>query len=197
MVINIAQPFVLPPYWLDHPVLPREDAIPAVRDPWIPTAAEGYHGKLYQMPVRLSLVPCEQWKKDPNGQKNYWQMPLDPVIAISGGSTIVRQNPLKQPSDRHERRGSIKEVWALNDYEIQIAGVLMGDDLPMDDLMELRALCEARQPVYIECELLNEVLNIERIAIESFTLPHTAGRENQTFTIKAYSDDDFSLLVDN
>ena len=36
--------------------------------------------------------------------------------------------------------------------------ILAGGELPMDDLMELRALLEARQPVYVECELLNEPL---------------------------------------
>ena len=37
---------------------------------------------------------------------------------------------------------------------------------------------------------------ITRIAIESFSFPHTAGAENQQFSIKAYSDDDFSLLIE-
>ena len=48
--------------------------------------------------------------------------------------------------------------------------------------------------VEVECDLF-EVFNIRYIAIEKFDFAHTAGRQNQQFSINAYSDDDFSLLV--
>ena len=68
------------------------------------------------------------------------------------------------------------------------------DDIPMADLEKLRSLCETREVVEVECDLF-EVFNIKYIAIEKFDFAHTAGRKNQQFSITAYSDDDFSLLV--
>jgi hypothetical protein len=39
------------------------------------------------------------------------------------------------------------------------------------------------------------IFNIERLVIEDFSLPFTKGVENQMYTIKAYSDDLFDLLI--
>ena len=178
MFLNIAKPFALVPFWLNHSV-----------HVWKPEDNHGQAadltGTMWQVPLRFS------WDEE-----NWWNFPIDPVISISGGNTIVRQNCLKQPSDQHERRGSIKEVWGQNDYEIQIGGILSDadDEIPYDDLVKLRAFCEERKTVYVECDLF-EPFNIQRIAIHSYEFQHTAGRGNQTFTIKAYSDDDFSLLI--
>ena len=106
-------------------------------------------------------------------------------------------NVLKQDNSNNERRGTIKEVWSQDDYEIQIAGLFMGendDDLPMEDLGRLRNLCEAREVLEVECDLL-DVFNIRYIAVDKYDFAHTPGRMNQQFSIKAYSDDDFSLLA--
>lgn len=114
-----------------------------------------------------------------------------------GGNNIIRTDVLKQDNAQSERRGSIKEIWCQKDYEIQIAGLFMSkseEDLPLDDLAKLRMYCEARKVVEVECDLL-EVFNIQRIAIETYEFAHTPGRKNQQFSIKAYSDDDFDLLV--
>lgn len=146
-------------------------------------------GNLYQCPLRLKR------KSEPDTA--FWTLPFDPVMSVSGGNNIVRTGVLKQDNANNERRGTIKEVWSQDDYTIQIAGLFMGndqDDIPMDDLGKLRNLCEAREVIEVECDLL-EIFNIRYIAIEKFEFAHTAGRQNQQFSITAYSDDDFSLLV--
>lgn len=146
-------------------------------------------GNLYQCPLSLKL------KSEPESE--WWTLPFDPVMSVSGGNNIVRSNVLKQDNSNNERRGTIKEVWSQDDYTIQIAGLFMGkndDDIPMDELGKLRNLCEAREVIEVECELL-EIFNIHYIAIEKFEFAHTNGRQNQQFSITAYSDDDFSLLV--
>jgi hypothetical protein len=58
----------------------------------------------------------------------------------------------------------------------------------------LREYLEAAESVHIVCDLLNNVFEITRIAIESYDFPFTKGIENQAFTIKAYSDDNYQLL---
>ena len=182
LYLNFATGFVLPPYWLNHPVTVIDKHWP------MPTQAEAM-GNLYQCPLRVKL------KTEPDSA--FWTLPFDPVMSISGGNKIVRASDLKQDDSNNQRRGSIKEVWSQDDYTIQIAGLFMGetdDDIPMADLERLRSLCEAREVVEVECDLF-EVFNIRYIAIEKFDFAHTAGRQNQQFSITAYSDDDFSLLV--
>lgn len=181
MFINLATGFVLPPYFVNHPVT-------VVRD------YENYFGRnvpetgaLYQCPMRIKWEDEALW----------WSIPFDPVISVSGGNNIVKSDVLKQDNGINSRRGSIKEVWSQKDYEVQFAGVFIGkteNDIPMEDIERLRAYCEARKVIEVECDLL-EVFNITRLVIESFDFAHTPGRQNQQFSIKAYSDDDFSLLV--
>lgn len=196
MFINFATGWTLPPFWLNHPVhVWKRDILPS--DISNPNAMEEYNKMLadkamqipHQCPLRLRL------KNSPN--KTLWTLPFDPVISVSGGNKIIRTDVLKQDNSNNERRGTIKEVWSQDDYEIQIAGLFIGendDDMPLVELDKLRALCEAREVLYVECDLL-DVFNIKYIAVEKFDFAHTPGRMNQQFSIKAYSDDDFSLLA--
>jgi len=190
MYFDFVQPFVLPPYWKNHPVPVQssrleaelsDDEYEALR-----RAREAAIGQRFQCPVRF------QWPSE--GEP--WTFPLDPVVSISGGNNIIKTNVLKQDNRSYERRGTIKEVWSQNDYDIQIAGILIGNngDFPADDIMKLRAYCEGREIIDVDCDLLN-FFGVTRIAIESFDFPHTPGRENQQFSIKAISDDDFDLLI--
>lgn len=182
MFINLATGFVFPPYWLNHPVAVIDKHSP------LPSQAEAMDN-LFQCPLRLKL------KSEP--ESAFWTLPFDPVMSVSGGNNIVRSGVLKQDNTNNNRRGTIKEVWSQDDYNIQIAGLFIGqeeDDIPMNDLGKLRNLCEARELIEVESDLL-EIFNIRFIAIEKFEFAHTAGRQNQQFSITAYSDDDFSLLV--
>ena len=65
---------------------------------------------------------------------------------------------------------------------------------PLEDIHRLREYCEGRE-VVLCCNDLLEAFGINRLAIESFDFAHTPGYENQQFAIKAYSDEDFSLLI--
>ena len=191
LYLNFATGFVFPPYWLNHPVtvIDRHNQYSAIGEGMSLPSQEEAMGNLYQCPLRLKL------KSEPESE--WWTLPFDPVMSVSGGNNIVRSNVLKQDNSNNERRGTIKEVWSQDDYTIQIAGLFMGkndDDIPMDELGKLRNICEARQVIEVECDLL-EIFNIHYIATEKFELAHTNGRQNQQFSITAYSDDDFSLLV--
>jgi len=181
--LNIATGFNLPPYWLNRPV--------KILDPNTADSTElsDYLGNLYQCPVRI------KWEDESND--NLWTLPFDPVVSISGKNIIVRRNVLKQNNGDNSRRGSIKEAWSQDDYEVNIAGVLIGKngEMPEEDLRKLRRYCEERKFIEVESDLFC-LFNISRLAIESFELPFTKGVENQMYTIKAYSDDTFNLLVE-
>jgi hypothetical protein len=98
-------------------------------------------------------------------------------------------------STDENRRGSIKEVWSQDDYQISIAGVLIGDnEFPEEDLRRLRNYMEARKTLMVQSSLFS-LFNITQIAVEDYGLPFTKGIENQMYTVKAYSDDVFDLLI--
>jgi hypothetical protein len=103
---------------------------------------------------------------------------------------------LKQAEKDSSRRGTIKEAWSQDDYEVNIAGVFIGEngEMPENDLRKFRRYCEERKLIDVESDLFC-LFNINHLAVESFELPFTKGVENQMYTIKAYSDDTFDLLV--
>jgi hypothetical protein len=195
--IPFALGFNLPPYWLNRPVtiLGHEDADGADAGmSWVKKIKGEYEdneniikgkylGNLYQAPLSIKLESEAEW----------WMLPFDPVISVTGKNTIVRRNVLKVDSNL---RGSIKEIWSQDDYEINIAGVLIGEDgkRPESDLRRLRTYCEAREPILVSSDLFS-IFNIEKLAIEDYALPFTKGVENQMFTIKGYSDDMFDLFI--
>jgi hypothetical protein len=188
MFLNFAQPFVLPPYWANKPIKVLDKSQP------VPAASE-LIGNLYQCPLYV------RWEDQPDefeSGQGWWRLPFDPVISVSGGNTIIRTDVLRQDNGRSERRGTVKEVWSQQDYQVQIAGMFIGADgyFPIEDVNRLRDYCEARK-VLLVCNDLLEAFGIHRLAIESYDFAHTPGYENQQFAIKAYSDEDFSLLIEN
>ena len=123
-----------------------------------------------------------------------WTLPVDPIVSLSGKNIIVRRNVSKS-----KKRGSVKERWSQDDWSIIIEGVIIGETYAdmCDYVKTLRELCEnGKKGLDISSDFLNNYMDIWRIAIEDFDFPHTPGMENQRFTIKAYSDDIYDLLVE-
>jgi hypothetical protein len=147
---------------------------------------KNFESTLFLVPVKLRL--------NSESENGGFQLPLDPLISISGKNIIRRRYVAKS-----KMRGSIKETWSQDDYEITIAGLLQNEDQGYlnDDIFTLREYLEAAESVHIVCDLLNNVFDITRIAIESYDFPFTKGMENQAFTIKAYSDDNYQLLEES
>lgn len=133
------------------------------------------------------------------GEKEWWQLPIDPVIAVRGQNTIVKRSVLKVATGDKARRGTVKELWSQGDYEVSIAGILVSGtagELPENDIRKLRNYCEGRESVEVNSPLLT-LFGIERIAIEQFEFPHTAGMENQQYNLTCSSDDFYkeNLLI--
>ena len=120
-------------------------------------------------------------------------LPVDPLVSVSEKNIIARRYVAKS-----ERRGSIKERWSMDDYEITISGVLMtdADNTLAHYIQQLRHYCEAKESVVVVCDMLNSLYDVTRVSIESCDYPFTKGEENQMFTIKAYSDDLYDLLTE-
>lgn len=119
-----------------------------------------------------------------------WLFPMEPMISVNGQNILVRRNVSKG-----EIRGSIKERWTQDDYSVRIEGILMGMDgkYPEADVAKLRSFCEAGHVKALNPLL--EIFGISQLAIESWDIPFTSGTINQNYTIQAYSDDIYKLLL--
>lgn len=139
-------------------------------------------------PVALKLAKADS---------DWWWLPIEPIITISGSNTVVKRSVAKVSNSNYKRRGTIKELWSTDDYKIEIAGLLSKFDewqYPTDDVRKMRELLEARSAISIKCELL-EIFGIGKIVAESFDFPFTKGEENQAYRISALSDDEWDLLI--
>lgn len=180
----------VPPYWLfNQPVVTSQDPSEydelmmledAELEDMVRTNALGVP---MRFPLEISLVDQEDW----------WLVPIEPLITLTGRNIIVRRQVSKG-----KIRGSIKERWTQDDYQVKIEGALMDlkrDDYPRDDVQKLRNFCEAAK-LKVRCPLF-EIFSINQIVVESYDFPFTTGIQNQQYTINAYSDDTYKLLLKN
>lgn len=122
----------------------------------------------------------------------WWKLPFEPLITITGKNVIIKKRVSKGSV-----RGTIKERWCQDDYQINIEGILINTQnrgsYPNEDVMKLRRHCEAaklkvRGPLF-------ELFSINQIVVEDYDFPATTGEENQAYKIKASSDDIYKLLL--
>lgn len=134
-------------------------------------------------------MQCPLWMRLEG--EEWWLLPYEPIITINGKNVIAKKQVAKG-----KVRGSIKERWSQDDYQISISGILMnpkGTEYPDEDVKALKRLCEAAT-VQVMCPLF-EIFSIDQIVIESFDFPFTSGPFNQAYTIGAVSDDIYKLLL--
>ena len=122
-----------------------------------------------------------------------FDFPVDPIISLSSKNIITRRYVNKST-----KRGSIKEHWSQDDWEITITGIIIEPDPDFMDtiLLDLRKYLNSSKSISVKCPVFNQ-MDILRIAIETYDFPFTKGVENQAFIIKAFSDEDYDLLIKN
>lgn len=127
-----------------------------------------------------------------SGDTEFFTLPIEPLVAISGKNTIVRREVAKAKGG-----GTVKECWSQDDYEVTIQGVVTGgepDRYPEAYVRRLLELFDERQAIEVDQEVLL-VFGIKYLAVESVSFPHTKGINNQNYEIKAYSDNPAELLI--
>lgn len=145
-------------------------------------------GATMQMPVYLGL------KLDGSDK---WLLPIEPTISVRGRNVITRRSIAKVDRDKPEKPGTVKEMWAKDDYEIIITGILHNEDreeLPLQLLSRLKNLCSQTSPVYLESSL-TIAIGILHIAITDYEFPVTEGIAYQRYSIKGLSDAPFELFL--
>jgi hypothetical protein len=113
------------------------------------------------------------------------------VIKIAGKKTIVK-------TALSERRGTVKELFSIDDYSISIKGFLIDENRvwPEEELSVLKRLFETQEAVHLDNALTNIYLDKDtRVVIEDFDLPEVEGgrKHIRPFSMKLESDSIFTL----
>lgn len=122
---------------------------------------------------------------------------IEPLISLQSKNELVKRTVSKISVGQNQRRGTIKEYWAQDDYAIQIDGILTRQDewsYPVQELQELADILTSREVLDVTCPVL-QWLGITQMVVEDFSFPFTKGEENQAYSIKALSDDDWDLFI--
>ena len=137
--------------------------------------------------------------KNLNDDGDYWVFPIEPLISVEGNNVLTRRRVAKRNISGLPIRGTIKERWMEDDFTINISGVFI-NPYEMDisfttaDIQTLYRYCTSGQALAVWCPGLLDTFGITTMVIESFDFPHTKGIENQSYSIKAYSDDQWQFL---
>ena len=130
----------------------------------------------------------------------WWLLPWEPMINIESSNVIAKRRIAKAGKNHI---GTIKERWSTDDYSITITGSFYGDQMmgksaqtyPRYEMERLRDYLLTPEALEVKCEPL-QILNINKIVIESVSFPFTKGENVQAYQIKALSDFNHNLLWD-
>jgi Domain of unknown function (DUF6046) len=117
------------------------------------------------------------------------------VISISSSKTIVK-------TSLSERKGTVKEYFSAEDYQIQIKGFVIDESKrtwPEKELILLKKLDDLKTAVQLDNALTNIFLDINtRVVITNLQLPEVQGRNHiRPFSFSLESDSIFTLDVDS
>lgn len=139
-------------------------------------------------------------KKDAQGR--YYFMPVvfehkgkeyeipNAVISFTGKKNIVETAMVG-------RKGSVKELISIDDYEISIQGIASSDDFPEAAIAELNELYNINEAVALKCALTDIFLEEDdRVVIKSIDISDMKGTETfQVFKIDLVTDCSFELTI--
>lgn len=113
------------------------------------------------------------------------------VISFTGKKSIVETAMIG-------RKGSVKELISIDDYEISIEGIALAEDFPEDALSELNELYNINEAVTLKCALTDLFLADEdRVVIKSLDVSDMKGTESfQVFKIDLVTDCGFELTIE-
>lgn len=137
-------------------------------------------------------LPCAL--RIPESGKQWVVLPNEPIISINANKDIVITT-----LNRGTKRGSVKEEINLEDYRINIQGLIINFDVneyPDEEVKKLRELFEYSGPLEVDNYLLG-LFGINMLIMTSLEIPR---EEKMTFriqpyTIRAISDEDFELEI--
>jgi hypothetical protein len=172
-----------------------------------PYYANDARGNEYYLPVTITYPDVSTLPDPPpgllfSGDDNSfavfkkWNLPY-PVVSISSKKTII-ETPLT------ERRGTVKELINIQDYEIVIKGFMIGNtnEFPEEDVTMLRTLYEQNSVLSIQCPLTDVFLirpdrnGSDKVVISALQFPPVTGIKNvRPYELHMVSDESFNLIT--
>lgn len=136
------------------------------------------NGRWYFMPVVLVYKGKE------------YEMP-NSLISIRGKKHIV-STPMAG------RKGTVKELISMEDYEIKIQGVALGTDWPDDQLADIKEIYAVNESVQLKCALTDIFMDEDdMVVIKSIDIPEMRGVEHaQTYSLDLETDRSFELIME-
>ena len=112
----------------------------------------------------------------------------DAVVSVSAKKTIVETALVG-------RKGTVKELISIDDYEINLVAVVAADDYPEQEVQKIIRLWEVNESVKMSCAITDYFLkDDDRVVIKSLDFPAMEGNEEmQAVTMKLVSDSPFEL----
>ena len=147
-------------------------------------------GTEYYMPVTIAYPDNAE-----TGALKKWDLPY-PVISITSRKTIV-ETPLT------ERRGTVKELINIQNYEIVVKGFIIGNtnEFPEDAVTTLRSIYEQNVPLSIQCPLTDIFLlrpdrsGSDQVVLYEIKFPAISGIKNiRPYELHFVSDEPFNLI---
>lgn len=135
-------------------------------------------GRWYFMPIVLEHKGTE------------YEIP-NAIISIRGKKSIVETAMVG-------RKGTVKELISVDDYEIRIAGVCLDVDFPDQQINALNELYNINESVTLKCALTDIFLDEEdKVVIKSIDFAEMKGCEAaQVFTMELATDWSFELILE-
>lgn len=176
---------------------------------WIPSAGTGgYAGQDFpgieqtRAGKELSDTGARLRKKDMNGR--WYFMPVvfmhegrefeipNALVSVKGKKTIV-ETPMVG------RKGTVKELISIDDYEVSIAGVVVdNDDFPEEGLSAINELFNINQSIRLKCALTDIFLDEDdMVVITDMDCPEMRGVEHaRAIRLTCKSDNSFELTIE-
>lgn len=122
-------------------------------------------------------------------------LPNEPTVIISGIKRII-----KTPLVGSNRKGSVKELIAVDDYQVTIRGIALNYEsskvYPEDQVKSIHDLYLQNESLQVESALTN-LFGIYRLVIERVTFPEMIGIQHaQAYELQCVSDEDFILEIE-
>jgi hypothetical protein len=146
----------------------------------------------YFMPVTLSYPASTE---NNNDVMQSWELP-HPIISINSKKNIVETQLV-------ERRGTVKELINIEDYEIIIKGFIVAQthEFPEKEVARLRKLYEFNVPLSIQCPITDIFLlrpdrnGSDQVIIKELKFPAVKGIKNvRPYELLLVSDAPFNLV---
>ena len=139
---------------------------------------------------RFYFMPAVFLYTDKSNKLQSFEIP-NALISFTGKKTIV-ETPMVG------RKGTVKELISVDDYEISVQSIAQANDFPEAALVQLNELYNINKSITFKCALTDLFLeDDDKVVIKSIELSDMKGTDTaQSFNMKLITDRSFELIIE-